>query len=306
MKIVITGASGELGRKVTALLIAAGRATDLILVSRNPAALAEAAAAGATVRQGDYNDPAGLEQALAGAERMLLISGLAIGRRRVQHRDAIAAAIRAGVKHVVYTSSAGLVPKSPSWAVHDHHATECDLFTSGLAYTILRNSQYAEVIATMLAPMAVEHGAMVMSTGEGRIAFVSKDDCAAAAAAVLTGDGHEGAIYEISGPEFSSFREATALAAEFSGRQVEYRLCSTEEKLAIFDSMGVPRDYVDGMFNEGTGAWCSNEMVTYETAIRDGYFAMCSGHVELLTGRKPKTLREVFAENSAAFARFKP
>jgi NAD(P)H dehydrogenase (quinone) len=258
------------------------------------------------VRQGDYNDPAGLEQALAGAERMLLISGLAIGRRRVQHRDAIAAAIRAGVKHVVYTSSAGLVPKSPSWAVHDHHATECDLFTSGLAYTILRNSQYAEVIATMLAPMAVEHGAMVMSTGEGRIAFVSKDDCAAAAAAVLTGDGHEGAIYEISGPEFSSFREATALAAEFSGRQVEYRLCSTEEKLAIFDSMGVPRDYVDGMFNEGTGAWCSNEMVTYETAIRDGYFAICSGHVELLTGRKPKTLREVFAKNSAAFARFKP
>ena len=305
MKLVITGASGELGRKVTALLIAAGRAADLILVSRNPAALAEAAAAGATVRQGDYNDPAALETALAGAERMLLISGLAIGRRRVQHREAIAAAKRAGVKHVVYTSSAGLVPKSPSWAVHDHHATECDLFTSGLAYTVLRNSQYAEVIATMLAPMAVEQGAMVMSTGEGRIAFVSKDDCAAAAAAVLTGDGHEGAIYEISGPEFSSFREATALAAEFSGRPVEYRLCTTEEKLAIFDAMGVPRDYVDGMFNEGTGAWCSNEMVTYETAIREGYFAICSGHVELLTGRKPKTLREVYTENRAVFARFK-
>ena len=305
MKLVITGASGELGRKVTALLIAAGRATDLILVSRTPAALAEAAAAGATLRQGDYNDPAGLEQALAGAERMLLISGLAIGRRRVQHREAIAAAKRAGVKHVIYTSSAGLVPKSPSWAVHDHHATECDLFTSGLAYTVLRNSQYAEVIATMLAPMAVEQGVMVMSTGDGRIAFVSKDDCAAAAAAVLMGDGHEGAIYEISGPEFSSFREATALATEFSGRPVEYRLCTTEEKLAIFDAMGVPRDYIDGMFNEGTGAWCSNEMVTYETAIREGYFAICSGHVELLTGRKPKTLREVYAENSAAFARFR-
>jgi NAD(P)H dehydrogenase (quinone) len=305
MKLVITGASGELGRKVTALLIAAGRAADLILVSRNPAALVEAAAAGATVRQGDYNDPAALETALAGAERMLLISGLAIGRRRVQHREAIAAAKRAGVKHVIYTSSAGLVPKSPSWAVHDHHATECDLFTSGLAYTVLRNSQYAEVIATMLAPMAVEQGAMVMSTGEGRIAFVSKDDCAAAAAAVLTGDGHEGAIYEISGPEFSSFREATALAAEFSGRPVEYSLCTAEEKLAMFDAMGVPRDYIDGMFNEGTGAWCSNEMVTYETAIREGYFAICSGHVELLTGRKPKTLREVYAENSAVFARFK-
>ena len=305
MKLAITGASGELGRKVTALLIAAGHAKDLILITRNPASLAEAAAAGATVRPGDYNDPAGLEQSLAGAERLLLISGLAIGRRRVQHREAIAAAKRAGVKHVVYTSSAGLLPKSPSLAVHDHHTTECDLFASGLAYTILRNSQYAEVIANMLAPMAAEQGAMVMSTGEGRICFVSKDDCAAAAAAVLTGEGHEGAIYEISGPEFSSFREAAALAAEFSGRPVEYRLCTTEEKLAIWDAMGVPRDYIDGMFNEGTGAWCSNEMITYEMAIRDGYFAVCSGHVELLTGRKPKTLRQVFEENAAGFARFK-
>ncbi len=306
MKLVITGASGELGRKVTALLIAAGRAADLILITRSPASLAEAAAAGATVRHGDYNDPAALEQAMAGGDRLLLISGLAIGRRRVQHREAIAAAKRAGVKHVVYTSSAGLVPKSPSWAVHDHHTTECDLFTSGLAYTVLRNSQYAEVIATMLAPAAVEHGAMVMSTGEGRICFVSKDDCAAAAAAVLMGDGHEGAIYEISGPEFSSFREAAALAAEFSGRPVEYRVCTTEEKLAIFDAMGVQRDYVDGMFNEGTGAWCSNEMITYETAIREGYFAICSGHVELLTGRKPKPLRQEFEENCEIWLRVSP
>jgi NAD(P)H dehydrogenase (quinone) len=304
MKLAITGASGELGRKITARLLAAGRAADLLLITRRPEALAEAAAAGATVRRGDFNDPGDLEAALAGAERLLLISGLAIGRRRLQHREAIAAAKRAGVRHVVYTSSGGLVPKSPSLAVHDHHTTERDLFASGLDYTILRNSQYAEVIATMLGPIAADQGAMVMSTAEGRIAFVSKDDCAAAAAAVLAGDGHEGAIYEITGPEFSTFREAAALSAEFSGRPVEYRVCTAEEKLAIWDAMGVQRDYVDGMFNEGTGAWCSNEMITYEMAIRDGYFALCSGHVELLTGQRPKSLRQVFEENRAVFARF--
>ena len=121
---------------------------------------------------------------------------------------------------------------------------------------------------------------------------------------VLAGDGHEGAIYEITGPEFSTFREAAALSAEFSGRPVEYRVCTAEEKLAIWDAMGVQRDYVDGMFNEGTGAWCSNEMITYEMAIRDGYFALCSGHVELLTGQRPKSLRQVFEENRAVFARF--
>ena len=305
MKLVITGASGELGRKITALLLARGYATSLILVTRHPESLAAAAAAGATVRHGDFNDPAGLEAALAGGERLLLISGLAIGRRRLQHREAIAAARRAGVRHVVYTSSAGLVPKSPSWAVHDHHVTEQDLLRSGLDYTILRNSQYAEVLATMIGPMAADQGAMVMSTGEGRIAFVAKDDCAAAAAAVLTGDGHEGAIYEITGPALSSFREAAALAAEFSGRPVEYQVCTAEEKLAIWDAMGVQRDYVDGMYNEGTGAWCSNEMITYETAIREGYFALCSGHVELLTGTRPRTLREVFEANRDAFARFR-
>lgn len=305
MRLVITGASGELGRKVTELLLAAGRAADLILVTRHPEALAEAAAAGASVRQGDFNDPAGFEAAIAGGERMLLISGLAIGHRRLQHRQAIAAAKRAGVRHVIYTSSAGLVPKSPSWAVHDHHATERDLLASGLDTTILRNSQYAEVIATMIGPMAADQGAMVMSTGEGRIAFVAKDDCAAAAAAVLTGEGHAGAIYEITGPELCTFREAAALAAEFSGRRVDYQPCTAGEKLAIWDAMGVPRDYVDGMFNEGTGAWCSNEMITYETAIREGYFALCSGHVELLTGRRPRSLREVFAANAAAYARFR-
>lgn len=304
MRLAITGASGELGRKITARLLAAGHAADLVLITRHPGTLSEAAAAGATVRHGDFNDPAGLEAALAGVDRLLLISGLAIGRRRLQHREAIAAAQRAGVQHVVYTSSAGLVPKSPSWAVHDHHVTEQDLFRSGLDYTILRNSQYAEVIATMIGPMAADQGSMVMSTGDGRIAFVAKDDCAAAAVAVLTGEGHAGAIYEITGPELSSFREAAALTAEFSGRPVEYRVCTAGEKLAIWDAMGVQRDYVDGMFNEGTGAWCSNEMISYETAILEGYFALCSGHVELLTGRRPKTLREVFEDNRAAFARF--
>jgi NAD(P)H dehydrogenase (quinone) len=302
MKIVVTGASGSFGRQVAERLLAKLDPSKLILVTRHPAALAEFAGRGAEVRAGDFDRPEALASAFAGGERMLLISTLAVGRRRQrQHRAAIDAAIAAGVKHIVYTSSAGIHPRNPSLAVADHVITEDILRNCGAAFTILRDSQYAEVIATMLAPMALQTGKWVMSTGEGGMAFVSKQDCVASAAAALTTPGHEGAIYEITGPELYTFREAAALAAEIGGRPVEYVPVSHEEKLAFFDAAGVPREYVEGETNaDGTGVWGSEEMVSYERAIREGYFSICSRHVELLTGRPARSLRDVFLANIAA------
>jgi NAD(P)H dehydrogenase (quinone) len=137
-----------------------------------------------------------------------------------------------------------------------------------------------------------------MSAGDGRIAFASKRDCVASAAAVLTSPGHEGAVYEITGPELYTFRQAAALASELGGRPIEYVTVSDEEKLAIFDAAGIPREYIDGMANDdGTGIWGSDEMVSYERAIREGYFSICSHHVQLLTGRPARSLREVFLAN---------
>jgi NAD(P)H dehydrogenase (quinone) len=299
MSILVTGASGSFGRQVAELLLLKIPASELILVTRNRDALTAFTARGVQVRAGDFDNPDTLARVFAGAEKMLLISTLAVGaRRQRQHRAAIEAALAAGVKHIVYTSSVGIHPRNPSLAVADHVVTEDFLRRSGATFTFLRDSQYAEVIATMLAPMALETGKWIMSSGEGRMAFVSKHDCIASAAAVLTTPGHEGAVYEITGPDLLSFREAAALAADIGGRPVEYVSVGQEEKLAFFDAAGIPREYVEGEINsDGTGAWGSEEMVSYERAIRQGFFSICSRHVEMLTGRPARTLREVFLTN---------
>jgi len=302
MKTIITGASGSFGRQVTQLVLEKVSASELILVTRNPSSLAEFAARGAQVRAGDFDKPETLSKAFAGGEKMLLISTLAVGlRRQRQHRMAIEAAVAAGLKHIIYTSSAGIHPKSPSLAVADHYVTEELLRRCGVAFTFLRDSQYAEVIATMIAPMALRTGKWIMSAGDGCMAFVSKKDCIASAAAVLTSPGHEGAVYEITGPELYTFRQAAAIAAEIDGRPIEYVSVGEDERLAIFDAAGIPRAYVDGITNDdGTGVWGSEEMVSYERAIRQGYFSICSHHVELLTGRPARSLREVFLANLQA------
>jgi NAD(P)H dehydrogenase (quinone) len=299
MSTLVTGASGSFGRQVAELLLQKIPASQLILVTRRPAALAEFAARGVQVRAGDFDAPETLARSFSGAERMLLISTLDVGeRRRRQHRAAIDAALAAGVKHIAYTSSAGMHPRNSSFAVADHLFTEDLLRRAGADFTILRNSQYAEVIARMIAPMALQTGKWIMSTGEGCMAFVSKLDCIASAAAVLTTPGHEGAIYEITGPELYTFRQAAGLTAELGGRPVEYVPVSHEEKLAFFDAVGVPREYLEGETHaDGTGVWGSEEMVSYERAIRAGYFSICSHHVEMLTGRPARSLREVFLAN---------
>jgi NAD(P)H dehydrogenase (quinone) len=302
MSIVITGASGSYGRQVTELLLQKMPAAELTLVTRKPAALVQLAARGAQVRFGDFDKPETLVPALAGAEKMLLISTLAVGsRRQQQHRAAIEAAGKAGIKHIVYTSTVGTHPKTPSFAGADHYFTEELLRRSGMAFTFLRDAQYAEVVATMIAPMALQMGKLVMSTGDGCMAFVSKKDCVASAAAVLTSSGHEGAAYEITGPELYTFVDVAALASELGGKPVEYVAVTLEEKLAFFDAAGVPREYVEGMANDdGTGVWGSLEMLSYERAVREHYFSVCSHHVELLTGRPARSLREVFLANLAA------
>ncbi len=302
MSIVITGASGSYGRQVTELLLEKVPASELILVTRKPAALAPSAARGAQVRTGDFDKHETLVRALAGAEKMLLISTLAVGpRRQQQHCAAIEAAGKAGIKHIVYTSTVGTHPKTPSFAGADHYFTEELLRRSGMAFTFLRDAQYAEVVATMIAPMALQMGKLVMSTGDGCMAFVSKKDCVASAAAVLTSSGHEGAAYEITGPELYTFVDVAKLASELGGKPVEYVGVTPEQKLAFFDAAGVPREYVEGMANDdGTGVWGSLEMLSYERAIREHYFSVCSHHVQFLTGRPARSLRDVFVANLAA------
>lgn len=184
--------------------------------------------------------------------------------------------------------------------IADHLVTEEVLRRTGLAFTILRDSQYAEVVATMMAPMAVASGQWVTSAADGHMAFVAKRDCVDSAAAVLTAPGHEGAIYEITGPELLTFRDAARIASEVTGRPIECVAVTHEQMQARFDAAGIPRRFVEGMAAVDSGPWGSEEMMSYERAIREGYFAVCSRHVQLITGRPAASLREVYLANREA------
>ena len=207
MIVAITGASGHLGRKTAELVLDRLDPGDVVLLTRTPEALADLADRGAAVHRADFDEPQSVRDALGGVERMLLISGVELGHRVQQHRAAIDAAQAAGVRHVLYTSIPNPVPENPAGVVPDHAATEAALEASGLAWTFLRNNLYAEYqIPT--ATQAIATGQLVTNAGSGRTAYVSRDDCAAAAAAVLTSAGHENTAYDITGPRLSQPRGA--------------------------------------------------------------------------------------------------
>lgn len=298
MKIAITGASGPFGSGVVEGLLARGiDPKNLILVSRQPSKLAALADLGATTRAGDFDDRAGLAEALQGAEKMLMISTNRVGQRESQHNNAVEAAKAAGVRHVTYTSFIG-TPGNASLAVHDHRYTEQLLRASGMAWTFLRNSQYAEAMRDAGGPAAIRSGMWISSSGTGRIAMVAREDCIAAGAAVMASSGHEGQTYDITGPELISYRQLAALFAELSGRPIVYRAVDEEGLYAFFDSLGVPRTARDDHVVDGFG-WCSQDMVSFEAAIRDGGFEVLSDHVEQLTGRQPLSVRDFMYRHKA-------
>ena len=292
MKIIITGATGHFGRQVTGELLKSRAPEELILITRKPERLADLAARGASVRYGNFDEAASLPAAFEGGERMLLISTARVGTRVGQHGNAIKAAAKAGVRQIAYTSFVGIAPDNPALVVKDHGATEELLRQSGTGWTALRDSQYSEALAGVIAPMVFATGKWTAAADEGKVAFVSRADCVACAAAVLTTPGHENKVYNITGPELMSFREACALLSEISGRTLEYVSVSEEERFAEFDALGVPRDASDDPTHEVP--WCSTDMVSFEQAIRAGYFAVISDDVKRLTGRPPVSLREVY------------
>jgi NAD(P)H dehydrogenase (quinone) len=283
--IVVTGASGDLGRRVTTELLARVPADELVLVSRTPDALAEARAAGAETRFGDFDDPAALREAFRGCDRMLLISSVVTGPRRVeQHRAAIAAAESAGAEHIAYTSLVGVADGNPAAVAADHLATERALADGRPEATFLRHSWYGDVIAHGLAPAAVRAGRWTINTGEGQVAPIAKNDAAAAAAVVLTTDGHEGRTYDITGPELVTVGELAAIASELTGRSVAHDDVDDDAMLDVFLAAGVDRP---------------GDLVSFGRAIREGWFAVPTGDVEVLTGRPGRTMRELLAESLA-------
>jgi NAD(P)H dehydrogenase (quinone) len=292
-KIIVTGASGHFGNAAAKLLLDHVPAEDLVLLSRSPDKLGGFAEAGAQVRQADFDDPASLRPAMEGGERMLLISTVRVGSRVEQHTAAVEAAKAAGVKHVVYTSLLGVrTPGNPSVEGYDHIATERMIEASGLAFTHLRDSLYAEAVATAMAIPALVAGHKPENAGQGRVPIVSRDDCVATAVGVLTQDGHANKAYDVTGPELWTLPDAMALVSQMAGKPIAVEPVDDEGMFAYFDSLGVPRKASD-VIPDGPIPWASEGMVTFGQSIREGFMDIESNDVERITGRKPRTLRSV-------------
>jgi NAD(P)H dehydrogenase (quinone) len=289
--IAITGASGQLGRRTAELVLAAIEPEELILVTRDVDALDDFAERGATVRFGDFDDPVQLESAFAAADRLLLISTDALGRRVRQHAGAIDAALLAGVQKIVYTSIVNPSDSNPAAVAEEHRTTEELIRASELEWTFLRHGIYAEMLVGP-ATMALGGGRLVTNEGEGRTSYVSRDDCAAAAAAVLTSDSidHDYSAYDITGPQALAAADLAALYAELGGRDVETVLVDDEAFVAdLVEQSGVDED-------------TARAYASFGIATRRWFLAPVSTAVADLTGHEPRSVRDVLAARRGELA----
>jgi NAD(P)H dehydrogenase (quinone) len=296
-RIAISGAAGQYGGLATDKLIALGRARDLILISRNPDKLAEREAAGCEVRRGDFDLPETLRAALSGAHKLLLISGTRVGARVRQHQAAIDAAVAAGVQHIVYTSFVNVAESNPAIVAIDHRETEELIRSSGLAWTFLRDAHYADAMILNAGPGFIAAGLWLTSTRGGREAMVWREDCVDCAVAVLTQAGHENRAYPLTGPKCESFAEVAAMLSEITDRPIRLVETDDEGMYAHFDALGIPRKPVDDQTVAGI-PWNSDDMVSFERAIREGCLNICTDDVQRLTGRKARSVRELIEANA--------
>ncbi len=251
--IFVTGANGHFGRLAIKGLLSHVPASRLIAGMRNPGAGADLTARGVEVRRIDYDTPATLDAALAGIDRLLFVSSNAVGQRGPQHRNVVEAARGAGVGLVVYTSILH-ADTTPIGLAADHRETEAALHASGLPFVLLRNGWYTENYAES-APMAVAHGVVLGSAGNGRISSASRADYAAAAVAVLTSDRDEaGAVYELAGDDAYTLAELAAELARQSGQPIVYRDLPEIEYRTILEGAGLPESLASALASADTHA----------------------------------------------------
>ncbi|NED80608.1 SDR family oxidoreductase [Streptomyces sp. SID11233] len=281
MSIVVTGATGELGRLVIDQLLTTTPAAGIAAVVRNKEKAAAIAALGVELRIADYSRPESLDGAFRAGDRVLLISGSEVGSRVAQHTAVIDAARAAGVAQLAYTGILG-GPDADFLLADEHKVTERLILDSGLPYTFLRNGWYTENYTANLAPV-LAHGAVVANAGDGRIASATRGDYAAAAAAVLTGEGHLGKAYELSGDVAWSFDEYAAEVARASGKEIVHNDVPAAAHQEILVGAGLPADF-------------AAILVDVDEAVRRGRLAGTSGDLARLIGRPTTPLADTVTE----------
>lgn len=250
--IAITGATGQLGQHVIESLLKTVPVSQIVAIVRNPAKATALSQQGITIRQADYSDEAAFTTALQGIDKLLLISSSEVGQRAPQHRNVINAAKAAHVKFIAYTSLLH-ADTSPLGLADEHVATEQMLAESGIAYVLLRNGWYTENYLAS-APAALEHGVFIGAAGEGKIASATRADYAAAAARVISEDGHAGKTYELAGDAGWTLSQLAAELAKQSGKKVVYQNLSEADFAAALKGVGLPAGLADMLADSDSGA----------------------------------------------------
>jgi NAD(P)H dehydrogenase (quinone) len=273
--LLVTGAAGHLGRAVVELLLGAGQ--RVIAGTRDPSRVADLASKGAVVRKLDLDDPDTLPDAFLGVDRVLLVSTDRVGSRVQQHKNGITAAARAGVRHIAYTSLLG-APRSSVGLAPEHVATERALAESGVGYTALRNSVYADLLIQSLQG-AVASGQLVTARGQGGVSYITREDCARAAAAALSSTFEGTRELELTGPEALTGDDLAQIASALTGRPVRH--------------VSVPVSaLVEGMVAHGLPEPVAEIYASFDTAAADGELAVVTPTFRELVGRPPQSVRD--------------
>jgi NAD(P)H dehydrogenase (quinone) len=278
--ILVTGASGQLGGQTVEFLLDRVPATEVAVLARDPAAVAGLADRGVDVRQGDYADPASLERAFAGVDKLLLVSTTAFSDAVSHHRNVIAAAVDAGVRHLHYTSiqrgadSTFAISQVTDW----DRATEAALAASGLAVTLLRNPLYLDVLPAIFGA-DVGDGPLRLPAGTGAAALATRSDLAEATAAVLAGSGHEGRTYTLTATEAMTMAEIAAVIGAATGTEIAYEDHGVDAFVAARVATGMPEP-------------AARFLAEWVVAFGVGEFAAVTADLPRLLGRDPVSPRE--------------
>jgi NAD(P)H dehydrogenase (quinone) len=287
-KILVTGATGNIGRKTLQHLLTRLPAIDLVGLARNPATAADLAAEGISIRQGDYFEYDGLMRAFEGIERLMLVSATAFTDRNTQHQNVISAALQVGVKHIVYMP----IIREAGSAFTLPDITEQDLFVeeklkaSGLAYTLVRHPPFIESIPFYIGGNALETGVRAPA-GAGKAGYASRDDLAEAHAVVLSEDGHEYKTYSLYGDPAVSFEDIAQILSDISGKPVPFIAGSDQDYIAHLVAAGLPEP-------------AARFALVWVHGINAGGWSGKTGDLEKLLGRKPMSAAEFLRDSYAA------
>lgn len=284
MKIGVNGASGKLGTALVNELKARSAQDQIVAISRSPEKIA---VAGVDARYGDYDDAAALAKAYQGLDRLVLIPGMDLrpGARARQLITAMDAANAAGVQHIVFISGSGVWNDPAGNNAGDYFAAEQHLMRSAKHWTILRMSYFAESFAQE-AQMSLAHGALA-GLAENKVSFVCRDDVAAAAAGILLGDEHDGAIYAATGPAAVTGAERAALVAKVTGKPMAFAILPEATLKGMLEKSGLPEVIV-------------NTVIAIQKKYVAGSFDIVTGDIEKLSGRRPLSLEQVLAKTLTA------